>query len=40
MPRDISALATLPYRAVELDRDGNEVWEFKADTKVTRALRR
>jgi HEAT repeat protein len=40
MPRNVTALATLPYRAVEVDRDGKNVWEFKADTKVTRALRR
>jgi hypothetical protein len=27
-------------RAVELTRDGKEVWQYKADTKVTRAFRR
>jgi hypothetical protein len=28
------------HRAVELDRTGKEVWEFKSDTRVTRAFRR
>jgi hypothetical protein len=27
-------------RAVELDRTGKEVWEYKTDTRVTRAFRR
>jgi hypothetical protein len=27
-------------RAVELDRAGKEVWEYKTDTRVTRAFRR
>jgi hypothetical protein len=27
-------------RAVEFDRGGNEVWEYRAKTRVTRALRR
>ena len=26
--------------AVELDRAGNEVWSYRAGTRVTRALRR
>ena len=28
------------FRAVELDPKGREVWEYKTDTRVTRALRR
>jgi hypothetical protein len=27
-------------RAVELDRTGKEVWEYKSNTRVTRAFRR
>jgi hypothetical protein len=28
------------HRAVELNRAGKEVWQFKQDTRVTRAFRR
>ena len=27
------------HRAVELNRAGKEVWEYRADTRVTRAFR-
>jgi len=36
-----SAVGITERRAVELDRKGNEVWQFKAeDSRVTRAFRR
>jgi hypothetical protein len=28
------------HRAVEVDRDGKEVWEYRQNTRVTRAFRR
>ena len=28
------------HRAIEVDRDGKEVWEVRRDTRVTRAFRR
>ena len=28
------------HRAVEVDRDGKEVWTYRQDTRVTRAFRR
>ena len=34
----VTSMADL--RAVELDKDGNEVWQYKLATKVTRAFRR